>query len=125
MERVKMKPRVYIETAIISYQQRAHRGQDGGNNRRRRIQAAGHRHPRDAPEEIVMKEEEDPLAEIRRLRDGLAKRFKGDVSALGDYYRSIPLLPGQSIAGSPTGKKAAKPEKSPTGKRRSRTVKTK
>ena len=55
--------------------------------------------------------DEDPLQELRRIRDAMAKQFNYDVKALGEYLRSVPLLPGQKWYEQPKGKTKVEKEK--------------
>ena len=55
--------------------------------------------------------DEDPLQELRRIRDAMAKQFNYDVKALGEYLRSVPLLPGQKWYEQPESKTKVKKDK--------------
>lgn len=41
--------------------------------------------------------DEDPLQELRRIRNAIAKECNYDGKAIGRYLSSVPLLPGQKM----------------------------
>lgn len=53
---------------------------------------------------IPVIKDEDPLQELRRIRDAIAEKFDYDGRAIAEYIRAVPLLPGQKWYEPPEGK---------------------